>query len=409
MGGVRSCRLKITSPRIFRVLFLFFLFGLILLFEGIGRAESTVLPLPAISTARNEGTTAGLFTVLLFTDNTGIYRILAPMATDNSLTGPQLSFTWLEYLGGGRNLSLILLQSTGIDQEYTLKYRDLGMWGGRLGLDTKFTRLRDSTFRFFGFSPQSLRSNETNYADGEIGYLVTVRYQPSRLLWLGFSERVREVEIGPGRVNNLPFLRDRFPAIPGALGSTVLGHRLTFTYDTRDLEITPSSGSLVTLYSEINRNFEPRNDRFYASTLLDGRTYVSTADGRFGTAIRGEIFMTGGHQIPFYEQATLGGEDSLRDYGRNRFIDQNLLLFNLEERIRVFSHPLFGVVPEFSIAPFLDIGQVFGGFSDKVGKYAEFNPGLGLRGIVRPNVVGRIDIGFGKEGTTIFVGSDFPF
>jgi hypothetical protein len=39
----------------------------------------------------------------------------------------------------------------------------------------------------------------------------------------------------------------------------------------------------------------------------------------------------------------------------------------------------------------------------------EFNPGLGLRAVVRPNIVGRIDVGFGKDGPAVFVGLGYPF
>ena len=34
---------------------------------------------------------------------------------------------------------------------------------------------------------------------------------------------------------------------------------------------------------------------------------------------------------------------------------------------------------------------------------------VGIRGIVRPNVVGRLDYGFSREGGAIFAGLDFPY
>jgi hypothetical protein len=35
--------------------------------------------------------------------------------------------------------------------------------------------------------------------------------------------------------------------------------------------------------------------------------------------------------------------------------------------------------------------------------------GVGFRAVVRPNVVGRVDIGFGKEGPAIFATLGYPF
>jgi hypothetical protein len=37
------------------------------------------------------------------------------------------------------------------------------------------------------------------------------------------------------------------------------------------------------------------------------------------------------------------------------------------------------------------------------------NPGVGFRAVVRPNVVGRVDVGFGNEGPAIFATLGYPF
>jgi outer membrane protein assembly factor BamA len=389
---------------------LFFLsLALLLSLEEAVSAKISVIPLPAVAFSRNEGPTSGALSALLFINESGIYRILTPILTYNRIIGPSLSITWLEYLGEGKDFGLYAYQAVGIDQEFSLTYRNFTLREGKLGIDLQAGHFKDSTYRFFGLTPLSSSQNETNFTQTEIGYLVSLRVQPSRSYAISFSQRVRSVDVGTGRVERLPFLRDRFPDLPGGFGSTILGHRLSFTYDTRDIDYTPSTGALVTLYTEIDRNFETGNDRYYTGSRLDARFYFSSSDGRFSTAVRGAFFITGGHQIPFYEQAMLGGQNTLRDFGKNRFIDDGLILFNIEERIRIFSRPMFGVIPEFELAPFLDVGQVFSSLRKNLGDRLQVNPGVGFRGIVRPNVVGRLDLGFGREGTTIYVGIDFPF
>jgi hypothetical protein len=47
--------------------------------------------------------------------------------------------------------------------------------------------------------------------------------------------------------------------------------------------------------------------------------------------------------------------------------------------------------------------------SQATGRNFEFNPGIGLRAVVRPNILGRIDVGFGKDGPAVFVGLGYPF
>jgi hemolysin activation/secretion protein len=116
-----------------------------------------------------------------------------------------------------------------------------------------------------------------------------------------------------------------------------------------------------------------------------------------------------GNSAPFLEQSILGGENSLRGYGRNRFIDNCYLLLNLQERIRLFRWKLFNVNTDWEVAPFIDFGSVMKSISQAQGRDFEFNPGLGLRAVVRPNIVGRIDVGFGRDGPAVFVGLGYPF
>ena len=60
------------------------------------------------------------------------------------------------------------------------------------------------------------------------------------------------------------------------------------------------------------------------------------------------------------------------------------------------------------MAPFIDMGRVFSSLRKEPLEDYQINPGVGFRAIVQPNVVGRVDIGYGKEGINAFVGLDFP-
>jgi len=104
----------------------------------------------------------------------------------------------------------------------------------------------------------------------------------------------------------------------------------------------------------------------------------------------------------------LGGENTLRGFGLNRFTNDNLFLINLEERVRVFSKRVFDNPIEVEAAPFLDVGRVNRDFAARL-KNTQVNPGVGIRVISRPNVVGRLDVANGKDGGNVFVGLDYPF
>jgi len=70
---------------------------------------------------------------------------------------------------------------------------------------------------------------------------------------------------------------------------------------------------------------------------------------------------------------------------------------------------LVGVSTDFEAAPFIDTGQVFNAFTNLSFKDYRITPGIGFRGIVRPNVVGRFDIGQSREGLVGVAGLDFPY
>jgi hemolysin activation/secretion protein len=125
--------------------------------------------------------------------------------------------------------------------------------------------------------------------------------------------------------------------------------------------------------------------------------------------LRADIQATIGTNVPFYEQSSLGGQNNLRGYGVDRYIDKNLVSASIEERLHVFRTQLAGVTADFEVAPFLDTGQVFNDYTDTSFKSYRMTPGVGFRGIVRPNVVGRVDYGYSREGGAVFAGLDFPF
>jgi hemolysin activation/secretion protein len=116
-----------------------------------------------------------------------------------------------------------------------------------------------------------------------------------------------------------------------------------------------------------------------------------------------------GESVPFLEQSILGGESTLRGYGRNRFIDNSFFFCNIEERIRLFRWEVFGITADWEIAPFIDFGAVMQSLNVAKLNDFEFNPGIGFRATVRPNIVGRVDLGVGREGPALFVGLGYPF
>jgi outer membrane protein assembly factor BamA len=219
------------------------------------------------------------------------------------------------------------------------------------------------------------------------------------------------VEIQPGGVDDEPFTKDQFPDVSGIKGATILGHRLVFQYDSRDNLNTPTAGTRVEIFGEVAQNFDygKEEDLLYFRSGFDVRQLFPSPSKRYIFVARALLQLSFGEGIPFYEQSSLGGEDNLRGYGRDRFIDQHLMAFNVEERIHLFGMRIFNVNLECEVVPFVDMGRTYRDFTFRQFHDWEITPGVGFRGIVRPNVMARVDWGYSKEGGAVFAGLNYPF
>src|SRR5205823_14263789 len=101
--------------------------------------------------------------------------------------------------------------------------------------------------------------------------------------------------------------------------------------------------------------------------------------------------------------------NSLRAYGEDRFTDLGSLLFQIEARVTVFAAEIWGARTIWQVVPFFDEGRVVHDMGARLGKKWRWSPGCGFRLAVPPNIIGRLDVGFGQEGPGIFVGIGLPY
>ena len=165
----------------------------------------------------------------------------------------------------------------------------------------------------------------------------------------------------------------------------------------------------MTAYAELNQNLQNGDNPVFYRYALEMKKLFPSESKRLILVVRGNVQTTFGRQVPFYERSSLGGQNNLRGYGVDRFIDDQLLALNIEQRIHVMRTRITNVIADFEVAPFVDIGKVFNTFRKHQFRDYVVTPGIGFRGIVRPNVVGRVDYGYSSEGGAVFAGLDFPF
>jgi outer membrane protein assembly factor BamA len=373
-------------------------------------ADTQVFPIPSASTTRNDGSDAGLIVPILITDPDGELKyLMAPMLIRNSIVGTRGTFNLYQYEPGGRQMQFIASLTERIERKLVFNYMDPAFSHGRYFLNFGGSFFKNATSRFFGLGEQSLGGDETNYTAREFRANWRFGVYANEVTQISVAQRFRHVRLQRGGTD-LPFTGERFPGVDGVRGeSIIVGHRASFYYDTRNNLVTPTDGMAVTAYAELNQNVRSGDHPVYSRYELEIKKLFPSESKRAILVVRANLQATIGSQVPFFEQSSLGGENNLRGFGADRYIDKHLIAASIEERIHLMRAKIAGVSADFEIAPFLDTGQVFGDYRDVSFKDYRMTPGIGFRGIVRPNVVGRIDYGYSREGGAIFAGLDFPY
>jgi outer membrane protein assembly factor BamA len=331
------------------------------------------------------------------------------MLIQNSIVGTRGGINWFHYEPGNRQLRVIASLAERIERKFAFTYMDPAFSNGRYSLNLGATYFKNATLRFFGLGQTTSGDDETNYTGREIRADWRFGVHVNEVTQVSIGQRFRQMRLEPG-ATDLPFTKDVFPDVPGVEGEAIIiGSRATFYYDTRNSLVTPTEGMAVTAYAELNQNVRNSEHPVYSRYEIEVKKLFPSESKRAILVVRADLQATLGTDVPFYEQSSLGGQNNLRGFGQDRYIDKNLIAFSVEERIHLLRTKVAGVTADFEIAPFLDTGQVFNSYHDLSFKDYRMTPGLGFRGIVRPNVVGRVDYGYSREGGAVFAGLDFPY
>ena len=369
------------------------------------------VPLPVIAASPNEGVTSGaLVAFLLHNEKDEVSTLLAPQVNYNYYFGTSATLYGAFYPSPVRSWEFNISKSTHVNEDYEIKYVDRSLFNEKAEVRSFLYTFTDGSARFFGFGINSPRANETNFGDRESGITLSLAYTIAGNLRLVVGERYRRVDVVQGAVHSVPFIRDEFTLaeVPGIDGFTVHAQKLGLVYSTLDLPSMPTAGFYAEAYVEGSAE-ALGSSASYVHYQAEMKGYVPSASGRWITVYQISYNSTPGADVPFLERSILGGETTLRGYGLNRFIDSTSLLFNLEERIYVFRWKVFDVNADWQVAPFVDCGGVMKSLASPRWDDFKINPGIGFRAEVRPNIVGRVDIGFGNEGWAVFVGLGYPF
>lgn len=358
--------------------------------------------LPAITTNPNSGPTYGILPVWLFNnDRKEIEHIVAVMLTNNETFGPDGSISYYYYPSGKTTLRVILEKAARSNHRASVRYESQEFLDERCVLRVDLNHEADGSPRFFGLGPSSSQDAESSYrliekrADVAMGVKYLKKWQAA----LGWKYRETQVRQG---------IFDTSGSFPSSLRETEVfsNPRLVLLRDTRDYPSTPGKGSYTELFMEFSDpSFGGSSTyQFYGG---EWSLYLPMKKA-FVTAFHFQMEWSRG-DTPFTALSSLGGPRSLRGFGEGRFLDKGAVFFNLEERWTFHRLEVVNSLAEFQAAPFVDFGTVFPRVGDIRAGDVQVVPGVAFRAVVEPTVVGRVEVGVGKEGPAIFVGIDYPF
>lgn len=185
----------------------------------------------------------------------------------------------------------------------------------------------------------------------------------------------------------------------GSEGSSTLGLGAALIYDNRHNVLNVRKGGFAEL-AVLRYDKGLGSDFSFTSVISDNRVYHSfnqrnvLAAQLFGQFISGDV--------PFNQLSLLGGDGLLRGYYAGRFRDKNQLAAQVEYRML----PLpFGFTKRWGAAVFGGAGSVFDRFQNLKASEFVWSGGAGIRFLLFPkkDIYSRLDLGFTKEGTGIYI------
>lgn len=370
-------------------------------------------PVPVFETRPDEGESYGLMPVVLFSerDSKAIQLILAAIGQYNSITkvsGAAVVYFFPKPVEQPDEVVEFYFElAQRYYRETTLRYFS-PHFRERVFLEARAQWLKTPFRRFYGYGARSAKADESNFTSRQFALDLTVGRYLSRFVRVNFGEHFLTTDLLTRAFPGVSDTLTRYGAQPGVADTTNLMHELSLSYDSREHGENSKRGIFAELgYFFSNKSLGSDSD-FYGFRL-EGIWLKPWLKERMVTAVRSSLRDVYGDAVPFYHQSSLGGDRELRSFIPDRFTDNGAWVLAVEQRVRVLKKKIFGIPVEFHADPFVEVGRVFDNLNHFSLTRLQPVVGLGLRGVVPPNVVGRLDVAIGREGYNVYTMLGYPF
>lgn len=252
--------------------------------------------------------------------------------------------------------------------------------------------------RFYGFGAYTKQSDEVwyhpDYLRTEFMYLHRIVHTVDGQ---GIAVGGRLEYSTTSMYGDIPTPPGSTPEPVGWRGGVSTGLGIVATLDTRDNPYYPTAHEYIEVRTMmylpgLGSSFD------YNRTYVDLRKYISAHIGAYTPVLCAQVLWdnTSGN-APFYDMPTYGGSDKVRGILAGRYVDKSSLSAQLELRSQ-----LFWVV---GAAAFIAAGDVAPSLREHSIRHSTIAGGFGMRAYLNPEagLIGRIDIGFSKWGTGLYI------
>ncbi len=291
------------------------------------------------------------------------------------------------------------------------QYTDHSLFGTPFDVLGRVQKNRDAGQRFFGIGPNAPKSAEANYIQDywQYNWGIGTPVSDGSPVRVHLSQRYIASRILNGPLKGLPVFDASFPAQYSNNAQQTNETRVNLDYDTRDHAVTTGHGTYGSIFAESSvRGYLSEYD--YTRYGGDARwfepvpnhpTHVLALQGRYEQVL--------GPTPPFWLESSMGGKYSFRAYGDGRYVDRGAATLNVEDRIKLYEAKSAGVTTEIQVAPFVGLGSVFDTPEEATAKTVRPGVGAAVRAGARPQVVGSVDFGIGREGLSVFTDINSSF
>lgn len=379
---------------------------------SIKTAAGPVILFPVADSNKDLGASYGIMPIIPLRDKEtkAIKSVIVPSANYNRYLGGTLTYRHYIFLDEKRYFILRASLSKEVEKEFMSYYYTPGLFGTAIRLSAEAKKWTTGKPSFYGYGDRSEKKDRANYALDMAGEEFIIDFPLIKHLFFNLDHSYYIKKAGKGPVATLSVSRE-FPAeyAEASDRGRFLTNQFSLVYDDTDHPFLPKIGT----YASASINYSAKklgsdfNYRTYSFQLKHYYNYKE--EGRFVTAVHYLLQFQRGDDLPFYARPQLGESTGLRMAGDGRFVDRGKLVFNIEERITLTRSPFMRFISETEIAPFLDVGTVFAKPSDFSARKLKYGPGVAVRIVIRPQVVGTGEFAFGSEGTNAIIKVGYPF